>query len=139
MKKRIFILVLLLLVVTACGKKESLRDIFTKNNYVDLGSTFAYADRGNKIGYIYIFSEEVENNYFVYTQGEQAGNYYYKKGLISIPNSECIYVIEDETYSESCKLEDVAFLKLTEIKFASENEKLGLSVNKLTVNSEGLD
>ena len=136
MKKKIILLLILMLLITGCGKKKLL-DIFNENNYIDAGGIFGNYDLNNKVGKVYGFDvDNPDNNYFGYSEENDTAVYYYRKGLIHI--NECILNVDDDSYSDECKSEEVEFLKKTKNVFKDENKKLGITMDALNVKKDEL-
>ena len=136
MKKKIFLLLVVLLFITGCGKDKTIREIFKDNDYLDLGSTFLIAAAGDRVSLLYAFDAESDNNYFAYNEQDRTAVYYYNKGLMQI--NECIYNTDDSSHGEDCTKEEVKFLELTKEKFESNNKELGLTDKLLKLNKEEL-
>ena len=131
MKKELLLLLIIMLLFTGCGKKK-LYDIFMENNYIDAGGVIGNYEVSTKIGKIYTFDpSDTKNNYFAYSEIDNNRVYYYQKGLVRV--NECVYNVDDGTYSEDCKDEDVEFAKKTIDTFKEENKRLGITLDKLNI------
>lgn len=136
MKKKFIFVLLILFLLTGCGKKK-LVDIYNDNNYIDAGGVFGNYDLTTKVGKVYGFDvNDANNNYFGYSEVEETGVYYYRKGLIQI--NECIYNVDDGSYSETCNDKEVEYLKKTENVFKEENKKLGITMEMLNIKKDEL-